>query len=172
MVVVDGQGEKRKAGAFALQTFFVQRGRRTSRVRRLSMDAREQAMQRTRGACGGLTWFCALLLHDLNEGHRGRCNEAPTLPALGLTLGPVPKDELDLGLVVYVMPTKVRNTGEIHGKCDTQVHDLSLIRVLAVYSEQDFVLMLTVDLYGDDRSPGLFGTQHSQVLGPEHWRWV
>jgi hypothetical protein len=84
----------------------------------------------------------------------------------------VPNDEFDLGLVVYVMPTKVRDAGKIHGKCDTQVHNLSLIRVLAVYSKHDFVLMLAVDLHGDDRSPGLFGAQHSHVLGPEHWKWV
>ena len=84
----------------------------------------------------------------------------------------MPNDELDLGLVVYVMPTKVRNMGEIHGKCDAQVHNFSLIRVLAVYSERDFVLMLAIDLQGDDWSPGLFGTQHSQVLGPEHWKRV
>jgi hypothetical protein len=55
------------------------------------------------------------------------------------------------------------------GKCDTQVHYFSLIRVLAVYSEHDFVLILAVDLHGDDRSPRPFGTQHSQILGPEHW---
>jgi len=47
VVVVGEQGEKRKAGAFALQTVFLQRGRRTSEVRRLSMNARERAMQRT-----------------------------------------------------------------------------------------------------------------------------
>jgi hypothetical protein len=55
------------------------------------------------------------------------------------------------------------------GKCDTQVHYFSLIWVLAVYSEHDFVLILAVDLHSHDRSPGLFGTQHSQILGPEHW---
>ena len=45
VAVVGGQGEKRRAGAFALQTFFVRRGHRTSEVRRLSMNARERAMQ-------------------------------------------------------------------------------------------------------------------------------
>jgi hypothetical protein len=120
----------------------------------------------------GLTWVCALLLHDLAEGHRGRRNEVPTLPALGLTLGLVPHCEPDLGLVVCVMTTKVRNTDDVHGKHDTQMHYFSLIRVLAVYSEHDFVLILAVDLHGDDRPPGLFGTQHSQILGPEHWKWV
>jgi hypothetical protein len=102
----------------------------------------------------GLTWICALLLHDLTERHHSRCNEVPPMfPALDFTLGFIPNGELDLGLVVYVMPIKVRNTNNMYRRGDIQVRYFSLIRVLTVYPEYDFVLMLTVDLHGNDRSP-------------------
>jgi len=117
-----------------------------------------------------LTWVCALLPHDLTKRHHGRCNEATTLPAFGFTLGLMPNIELDLGLVVYVMTVEVSIAEDSHGKreCDTQKCYFSLVRVLTVYSEHDFVLVLAIDFHGDDRPPRLFRTQHSQVLGPEH----
>jgi hypothetical protein len=120
----------------------------------------------------GLTWVCALLPHDLAKRHRGRCNEATTLPAFGFTPGLMPNIELDLSLVVYVMTVEVSIAENSHGKREynTQKRYFSLVRVLTVYSEHDFVLMLAVNLHGDDRSPRLFRTQHSQVLGPEHWK--
>ena len=80
----------------------------------------------------------------------------------------MPNGELDLGLVVCLMSTKVRNTEKMYGRRDTQMRYFSLIGVLTVYSEHDFVLMLAVNLHGNDRPPGPFGTQHCQVLGPEH----
>jgi len=84
----------------------------------------------------------------------------------------MPNVELDLGLVVYVVTVGVSITENSNGKrvCDTQKCYFSLVRVLTVYSEHDFVLMLAVNLHGDDRSPRLFRTKHSQVLGPEHWK--
>lgn len=117
-----------------------------------------------------LTWVCALLPHDLAKRHHGRCNEATTLPAFGFTLGLMPNVELDLGLVVYVVTVEVSIAENSNGKreCDTQKCYFSLVRVLTVYSEHDFVLMLAVNLHGDDRPPRLFRTQHSQILGPEH----
>ena len=33
------------------------------------------------------------------------------------------------------------------------------------------MLVLAVDLHCNDGSPGLFGSQYSQVLGPENWKW-
>jgi hypothetical protein len=82
----------------------------------------------------------------------------------------MPNVEFDLGLVVYVVTVEVRIADNSHGKreWDTQKRYFSLVRVLTVYSEHDFVLMLAVNLHGDYRSPRLFRTQHSQVLGPEH----
>jgi hypothetical protein len=46
-------------------------------------------------------------------------------------------------------------------------HYVPLIRVLAVDTEDDFVLMLTVDFQGDDGPPGLLWAQHAHVLGPK-----
>ena len=56
-----------------------------------------------------LTWVRALSLHDLAKGHRCRCNKAPLLSALGLTLGPVIYLKLDLGQVVCVMTAGGQN---------------------------------------------------------------
>jgi hypothetical protein len=58
----------------------------------------------------------------------------------------------------------------MHEKCGSQKYDFPLIRVLAIYSKHDFMLMLVVDLDCDDGSPGLFRSQNSQVLGPENWK--
>jgi hypothetical protein len=44
---------------------------------------------------------------------------------------------------------------------------LSLIWVLAIDTEYDFVLMLPVDFQRDDGPPGLLWAQHAHVLGPE-----
>jgi hypothetical protein len=77
---------------------------------------------------------------------------APTLSAFDFALGLVPNVEFDLGLVVCVMEKR----------------DFSLIRVLAIYPKHNFMLVLAVNLQCDDRSPGLFRSQHSQVLGAEN----
>jgi hypothetical protein len=116
-----------------------------------------------------LTWLCALFLHDLTEGHRGRCNVVPTLSTFGFTLGPVPNVELDVGPVVCMMTAGVGNIDNVDGGYDSQKHNFPLIRVLAIYAKHNFVPVLAVDLHRDDGSPGLFRSQYSQVLGPENW---
>jgi hypothetical protein len=50
-----------------------------------------------------LTSVCALFLHGLTKGHRGRRNVMRTLSALGFALRLVPNVEFNLGPVVCVM---------------------------------------------------------------------
>jgi hypothetical protein len=59
----------------------------------------------------------------------------------------------------------------VQEKGDSQKHNFSLIRVLAIYSKHNFMLALAVYLQCDDGSPGLLRSQHSQVLGTENWKW-
>jgi hypothetical protein len=92
---------------------------------------------------------------------------APTLSAFDFALGLVPNVEFDLGLVVCVMAAGVGNSYNVH-EGDSQKRDFSLIRVLAIYPKHNFMLVLAVNLQCDDRSPGLFRSQHSQVLGAEN----
>ena len=121
-----------------------------------------------------LTSVFALFLHGLTKGHRSRSNVVRTFSAFGFALGLVPNVEFDLGPVVCVMAAGASAPGQeyenVHGKCDSQKHDLSLIRVLAIYSKHNFMLALAVDFQCDDGSPGLFRSQHSQVLGAENWK--
>ena len=84
-----------------------------------------------------------------------------TLPAFGLTLRLVPNVKLDAGLVVCAMTVGVRIIDKVPGKCNTQKHNVPLIRVLTICAKHNFVFVLTIDLEGDDGSPGPFRAQHA-----------
>jgi hypothetical protein len=82
----------------------LQRERQTNEVPHLPAPVKqhEHHIQKVKNV-RKLTWVCALFLHDLAKGHRGRRNETPMFSTFGFTLGLVPNVELDLGAVVCIM---------------------------------------------------------------------